>query len=111
MGDPEWDDAIKRATQCRFILEFKRTGVWKVRMVIQGFRENKLALDGPGFNYASNVASMTGVRCAVLAPMDESIALASIDIATAFLQSDRFRDDEPDDEPARYLKVQDPISG
>ena len=89
-GDSEWNAAVVRATQCRFILEFKRTGVWKVRMVIQGFRENKLALDGPGFNYASNVASLSGVRNAILAPMDSTIALASIDTATALLQSDRF---------------------
>ena len=55
-GDAEMTAAKQRATQCRFILEFKRTGIWKVRMVVQGFREDKLALDGFGFNYSSNVA-------------------------------------------------------
>ena len=29
--------AAKRGTNCRFISEFKRVGVWKVRMVVQGF--------------------------------------------------------------------------
>ena len=29
-GDAEMAAAKQRATQCRFILEFKRTGIWKV---------------------------------------------------------------------------------
>ena len=86
---------------CRFILEFKRTGIWKVRTVVQGFRENKVALDGFGFNYSSNVAGLTAIRNALLSPVpaDGSVAVGSIDIATAFLQSDRFGPEEP----TRYL--------
>jgi hypothetical protein len=108
-GDAELATARARATQCRFILEFKRTGIWKVRMVVQGFRENKVALDGLGFNYSSNVAGLTAIRNALLSPVpeDNSVAVGSIDIATAFLQSDRFGPEEP----TRYLKVRDPVSG
>jgi hypothetical protein len=107
-GDAEMTAAKQRATQCRFILEFKRTGIWKVRMVVQGFREDKLALDGFGFNYSSNVAGLTAIRNALLSPLpaDGSQAVGSIDIATAFLQSDRFGPEEP----PRYLKVRDPVT-
>ena len=96
-GDAEMATARARATQCHFILEFKRTGIWKVRMVVQGFRENKVALDGYGFNYSSNVAGLTAIRNALLSPVpaDGSVAVGSIDIATAFLQSDRFGPEEP----------------
>ena len=66
-------------------------------------------MDGVGFNYSSNVAGLTAIRNALLSPVpaDGSVAVGSIDIATAFLQSDRFGPEEP----PRYLKVRDPVSG
>ena len=53
------------------------------------------------------MAGLTAVRSALLSTMDEKIAVGSVDIATAFLQADRFGPDEP----IRYLKVRDPVSG
>ena len=105
--DPELPDAKQSATPCRALLEFKRQGVWKSRVVIQGFRENKLALDGPDFQYASDVIGLTAIRTLFLTPMRPGEAIAQMDISTAFLQSDLF----PDDAPPRYLKLQCPVKG
>ena len=45
-GDSEWEIAVRTATPCRALLEFKRQGVWKCRVVIQGFHEDKVGLGG-----------------------------------------------------------------
>ena len=55
-------DGSPRATNCRELLEFKRSGVWKARVVVQGFRESKELLDGPDFIYSSNVVGLSSVR-------------------------------------------------
>ena len=48
-------EAVRRTTGGRCILEFKRTGVWKVMTVVGGYKENKVYLDGEGFDYTANV--------------------------------------------------------
>ena len=53
---PEYGEALRRATGGRCILEFKRTGVWKVRVVVRGYEEDKVYLDGEGFDYAGTSA-------------------------------------------------------
>ena len=97
------------ATDCRVILEYKRSGVFKTRCVIQGFREAFALLDGADFKYASDVAGLAAVRNLVFDPIDpgEDIQISSIDIAQAYLQSDFF----PETDPPRFLKVKDPITG
>ena len=105
--DSEWEAAVKQATLCRALLEFKRTGVWKGRVVVRGDTEDKVALDGPEFNYASDVVGMTAIRTMLLGPRRADDVIAQVDISTAFLQSDMFAADAP----PRYLKLRDPITG
>ena len=95
-----------RATNCRELLEFKRTGVWKARVVVQGFREDKELLDGPDFIYSSHVVGLSAVRRLLLTPLSRKEAIAQVDISTAFLQSNMF---EPGS-PARYLRLFDPVA-
>ena len=115
-GDEEYDAAIKRATSGRALLEFKRVGVWKCRVIVRGCCEDREALDGPNFDYAANVCEITSVRNMHFQPRedpllaadkDDAAVVASADIATAFLQSYKFGPDEP----KRYLRVKDPVTG
>ena len=96
-----------RATNCRELLEFKRSGVWKARVVIQGFREDKLALDGADFVYSSNVVGLSAVRRAIMSPLPPGYTIGQVDVATAFLQADMF----PPDATPRYLRLFDPVAG
>ena len=45
-GHPDYQTAVKRGTNCRVILEYKRSGGFKTRCVIQGFQEACALLDG-----------------------------------------------------------------
>ena len=99
-------DGRPQATSCREILEYKRSGVWKARVVIQGFKEDKEELDGPGFIYSSNVVGLAAVRRAMLGGRRPGHSTMQVDISTAFLQSDLF---SPDD-PPRYLMLKDPVT-
>ena len=112
-GDSEFQVAAGKdnlgkpcATNCRELLEFKRTGVWKARVVVQGFREDKELLDGPDFIYSSHVVGLSAVRRLLLTPLQNGEATAQVDISTAFLQSNMF---EPGS-PARYLRLFDPVA-
>ena len=101
--------AAKLATNCRVILEYKRSGQWKSRCVVQGFREMCSILDGEDFCYASDVAGLAAVRNLAfdpIAPVEDCI-ISSCDTAQAHLQSDMF----PETDPPRFLKVRDPMSG
>ena len=106
-GDPELAQAMKSATPCRLLLEFKRSGLWKARCVVQGFAEDKVKLDGADFDYSSDVVGLTAIRMLMLAPRSRDEAIALRDISTAFLQSDMFA---PED-PPRYLRLKDPVTG
>jgi hypothetical protein len=48
-GSPDWEEAVKSktTTPCRVLLDFKRDGTWKCRVVTRGDLEDKVALDGP----------------------------------------------------------------
>ena len=87
-GDAEWDVARANHTTCRALLEWKRQGLWKCRVVIQGHKENKIALDGPDFEYASDVVGLTAIRALFLKPLQKVEAVGQCDISTAFLQFD-----------------------
>ena len=67
---PEYGEALRRATGGRCILEFKRTGVWKVRVVVRGYEEDKVYLDGEGFDYAANVCEISAVRNLLFEPRE-----------------------------------------
>lgn len=49
--DSEYEEAVRLAISGRYLLDLKRVGVWKVRGVKQGFKEDKMLADGPGFVY------------------------------------------------------------
>jgi len=113
---PDWHEAVAspRTTPCRVLLDFKRSGQWKARCVIRGDLEDKVAVDGPGFHYFSNVARMSTVRMSALRP-GRNIprpgkvghrVISTCDVSNAFLQSDPFpREDR------RFLKIRSPIDG
>ena len=85
--DPDWEIALKTATNGRYLCDIKRNGDHKVRGVKQGFRENKVTADGADFNYYAHVAEVKAVRVVVLRPDRGSRKLALKDVNTAFLQS------------------------
>ena len=64
-SDPDWEKALREAMPGRMILTLKRSGEWKARGVKQGFREDKIAVDGPDFSYYSNVVKFHTVRLAL----------------------------------------------
>ena len=66
---PDYQTAVKRGTNCRVILEYKRGGCFKTRCVIQGFWEACALLDGADFKYASDVAGLAAVRNLVFDPI------------------------------------------
>ena len=113
---PDWHEAVAspRTTPCRVLLDFKRSGQWKARCVIRGDLEDKVAVDGPGFHYFSNVARMSTVRMSALRP-GRNIprpgkvghrVISTCDVSNAFLQSDPFpREDR------RFLKIRSPLDG
>ena len=113
---PDWHEAVAspRTTPCRVLLDFKRSGQWKARCVIRGDLEDKVAVDGPGFHYFSNVARMSTVRMSALRPGRNvprpgkvgHRVVSTCDVSNAFLQSDPFpREDR------RFLKIRSPIDG
>ena len=106
-GHPERAAAEAEFTNGRMLLEFKRSGVFKCRYVLQGFKEDKVKLDGPDFDYSSNVVGITAVRMMMLGHRPKGHAVAQKDISTAFLQSHPF----PDDAPPRYVRLKDPVTG
>ena len=115
-GDKEYADAIKRVMSRRALLEFKQVGVWKCRVIVHGCCEDRVALDGPGFDYAANVCKITSVQSILFQPCKDpslvsddadAVVVASADIATAFLQSYKFGPEKL----KHYLHVKDPVTG
>ena len=108
MGDSHYSTVVgpdgklkPRATGARELLEFKRSGVFKSRVVVQGFKEARELLDGADLDYASNVISLTAIRQMFMRLLEDGEVIAQVDVATAFLQSTPFG---PDESP-RYLVV------
>ena len=88
--DLDWSQAVSTATPGRLILDIKRSGMYKVRGVKQGFRENKELADGPDFNYYSNVVKIHAVRLALFRKRSRTRIIAMKDVSTAFLQSNKY---------------------
>ena len=115
-GSPDWQEAVKSktTTPCRVLLDFKRDGTWKCRVVTRGDLEDKVALDGPDFHYYSNVSRMSTVRCAALRAGRDTLrpgrtggrVISTCDIANAFLQTTPFPENE-----RRFLMIRSPIDG
>ena len=75
-------------------------GCFKVCTVAQGFKETKLYLDGPDFDYTANVCELAAVRNLLFKPRnspynddgtphltDNDKVVAMCDVATAYLQA------------------------
>jgi len=75
----------------RMILEAKRDGRRKGRLILQGFQE-PYSWDG-GLSTDSPVAYMTTIRC-LLARAGVDDVITSRDVSTAFLQSDKYGPEE-----------------
>ena len=55
-------ECLKKGTKCRPILDIKRDGRVKVRIVKQGFLEDVIQADGEAFNYYSSVTSLWAAK-------------------------------------------------
>ena len=77
----------------RYLLDIKRSGRYKARGVKQGFKEDKITADGPGFNYYSHVTKLDTFRMVFFRVNRGTRRCALLDVATAFLQSDNFPED------------------
>ena len=117
--DSEFEEALKLATPGRLILGTKRSGNYKSRGVKQGFKENKLLADGPGFNYYSHVAKLMSVRMVVFRPDRGTRRIAVKDVSVAFLQAHTYEEGTvkyicfkwPLTQRWRYFKQSGPIYG
>ena len=91
--------AVGKAVRLRMNLEPKRDGRRKCRLILQGFREPKSwdrgTIDSP-------VAALSTIRAMVFMVGNEGDIISSIDVSTAFLQSESY---DPSDEP-RYVSYQ-----
>ena len=66
--EPEYEEAVRCAISGRYLLDLNRAGVWKVRGVKQGFKEDKMIADGLGFVYYARVAKLVTVRMLLSRP-------------------------------------------
>ena len=66
-----------------------------------------MALDGPDFQYASDVVGMTAIRSLFMTPLKKGEVIGQLDISTAFLQADLF----PPEATPRYRMLPDPVTG
>ena len=113
-GTAEYAAAKKASTQMRPLLNRKRDGTWKTRGVMRGDLEDKILLDGPGFDYFASVSRMSTVRLTVLRsgrhvprPHRPGVrVLSTRDVDTAFLQSEPFPETD-----VRYVRIRSPIDG
>ena len=99
----EYNDAVRTATSSRFVFNQKRDGRAKCRWVVQGCFESTDLDDWT--NYA-HVATLNALRTLIFRADRPRRTLATVDIKTAFLQSDPYGPDEP----ARYIKVRHPFN-
>ena len=93
------DEVIRKAVRMRMRLEQKKDGRKKARLILQGFREPR-SWDIGGID--SPVAAMASIRTLLFMAGIIGDVISSIDVSTAFLQSDEF----PSDQEARYVYYQ-----
>ena len=80
-------NAKAEAVTGRALCDIKRNTNYKGRIVKHGFKEDKVAMDGPNFNYQSHVCEFISARASILRSRRGNRRLAQLDVATAFLQS------------------------
>ena len=102
-GHPEYSIALNDAVSGRYLLDERRSGMWKARGVKQGFKEDR-AVDGAGFVYYSHVVRLYTIRISLFRPNRGTRRIAIRDVKTAFLQSDKFPPDV-----IKYMKMYSPL--
>jgi hypothetical protein len=99
--DPLYDQASKEAIRGRPILDKKRDGRVKMRLVKIGFLEIKSGNE----TFTGHVVSPMAVRIAIASHKpDRKVAI--VDVTTAFLQAGKFKNGK-----VKFLKVRNPITG
>ena len=98
-------ECMAKGTRCRAILDIKRDGRVKVRIVKIGFLENVVDADGAHFCYYSAVTRLSSVRMLLFRSNQCGDDFATVDLDTAFLQSDPYKDGE-----FKYCWVKNPIT-
>ena len=102
--NPEIEIAKRHAVLGRALLDIKRDGTYKARFVKRGDLEGTSS-DPDGFNYYAQVVSLESVR-ALIATHNHNHSILCADVATAFLQSDRFPEGM-----VKYVKIPNPLNG
>ena len=106
-GDPLYETAVKEATQSRMLLDRKRSGLLKARLVKRGFLENRAIADGADFDYYASVVKLHAVRTLLFSQRNLSNRVTKIrDVSVAFLQSNKFKDGK-----IKFLWYRNPITG
>ena len=98
---PEYNDAVKQAIKCRALLDIKRDGRVKVRIVKLGFYEST---EGEGF-ISAQVVSRESVNTLLACHNPNHQTLATMDVSTAFLQAEKF-----DKTVIKYCYLDDPVT-
>ena len=106
LGHPDYEEATREAISGRYLLDKRRSGQYKARGVKQGFKEDKLVADGPGFSYYSHMAKLAVVRMLLFRRGRGSRNPCIKDVCTAFLQSNRFPDSI-----RKFSKLWNPFTG
>lgn len=106
--DPDYNTVVEQATSGRYLLDLRRSGAFKVRGVKQGFKEDKIATDGPGVVYHNtwaHTAKLTSVRALLFRPNRGRRKLSLKDVKTAFLQANKYADGK-----VKYIYFRDPVT-
>ena len=88
--NPDYAKAKELAVTGRYLLDVRRSGMYKPRGVKHGFKEDKTTADGPGFVYYTHLAKLYTFRMSFFRPNRGTRRAAIQDAKTAFLQSDKF---------------------
>ena len=117
-GTARYAEALtsEATTLCRVLLDRKRDGTLKARIVVRGDLENTLLTDGVDFNYYAGTAASASVRLALLQSgrhvlsagesSAEKLVVSTDDITSAFCQSHKYGDGID-----RFLKLHSPLDG
>ncbi len=117
-GTAQYAEALtsRATTMCRVLLDVKRDGTIKARIVVRGDLENLAYTDGDKSNYYACTASWAALRMLILQSgrhvigpkhsKADFIKVSSCDVEAAFCQSHGFNDGVK-----RALKVKSPIDG
>ena len=104
-SDPRYENARRKAAGGRWLLDIKKSGVVKSRLVKQGFSEEKM----PTRTSYTNLTNPTQVRMAIATPNEryKDRLTAVIDFKSAYSQGDPWKENEPD----RYILARNPVTG